>query len=314
MEAGRGAQQQVERLEAKVEQARRALANAEQQLYAWRQGAEGERRTGEVLALLASSGWVVLHDLHWPGRPFANIDHIAIGPTGVFVIDSKHWTGDVQVRDGVLRQNGHRRTDACEGAASATAAVAAFLEPGHRSLTSAVLCLVGQGTPPDQPQFARVVGLDDLPALLTTGPIRLAAGEVAQIAHHLRRLLSGPRSPEQATTDALLGAGAPPSEPRPARRARRSGRTSRPAGHSRKRRGAKPSSRRGKALGALQLAVIFIALVTFAPRLLTGLAESVTHQPSVAPTATTAPTHKKPTTPPSKRKPAATRTGAATSR
>ena len=79
-------------------------------------------------------GWQVLHDLHWPGRPFANIDHIVVGPGGVFVIDSKNWLGRIDVRDGVLRQNGYRRTEACDGAAQAAAAVAALLQPQHRSL------------------------------------------------------------------------------------------------------------------------------------------------------------------------------------
>jgi len=32
---------------------------------------------------------VVFHDLAVPGNTSANIDHLVIGPTGVFVIDSK---------------------------------------------------------------------------------------------------------------------------------------------------------------------------------------------------------------------------------
>ena len=55
---------------------------------AWRCGAAGERRTARLLAQLERHGWVVLHDLAVPGSR-ANIDHLAIGPGGVFVIDSK---------------------------------------------------------------------------------------------------------------------------------------------------------------------------------------------------------------------------------
>ncbi len=51
----------------------------------------------------------MLHDVHWPGRQFANIDHIVVGPSGVFVIDSKNWEGQVDVRQGVFRHNGRRR-------------------------------------------------------------------------------------------------------------------------------------------------------------------------------------------------------------
>jgi Nuclease-related domain len=41
------------------------------------------------LAALERQGWAVLHDLAVP-RSRANIDHLVIGPGGVFVIDSKH--------------------------------------------------------------------------------------------------------------------------------------------------------------------------------------------------------------------------------
>jgi hypothetical protein len=43
-----------------------------------------------------------------PGSP-ANIDHLVVGPSGVFVIDSKLWTGSVQQSaDGLLWHNHYR--------------------------------------------------------------------------------------------------------------------------------------------------------------------------------------------------------------
>ena len=63
---------------------------------AWRRGAVGERRTARVLAALERHGWAVLHDLALPGSR-ANIDHLVIGPGGVFVIDSKQYRGRLQV-------------------------------------------------------------------------------------------------------------------------------------------------------------------------------------------------------------------------
>ena len=62
---------------------------------AWRRGAAGERRTARVLAALERQGWAVLHDLAVP-RSQANIDHLVIGPGGVFVIDSKQYRGRLQ--------------------------------------------------------------------------------------------------------------------------------------------------------------------------------------------------------------------------
>jgi Nuclease-related domain len=63
---------------------------------AWRRGAAGERRTARVLAALERQGWAVLHDLALPGSR-GNIDHLVIGPGGVFVIDSKHYRGRLQL-------------------------------------------------------------------------------------------------------------------------------------------------------------------------------------------------------------------------
>ena len=63
---------------------------------AWRRGAAGERRTARLLAALERQGWAVLHDLALPGSR-ANIDHLVIGPGGVFVIDSKQYRGRLQL-------------------------------------------------------------------------------------------------------------------------------------------------------------------------------------------------------------------------
>jgi len=63
---------------------------------AWRRGAEGEQRTARLLGPLERQGWVVLHDLAVPGSP-ANLDHLVIGPGGVFVVDSKQYRGRLQL-------------------------------------------------------------------------------------------------------------------------------------------------------------------------------------------------------------------------
>jgi Nuclease-related domain len=63
---------------------------------AWRRGAAGERRTARLLEALERQGWAVLHDLAIPSSR-ANLDHLVIGPGGVFVIDSKHYRGRLQL-------------------------------------------------------------------------------------------------------------------------------------------------------------------------------------------------------------------------
>jgi Nuclease-related domain len=76
-----------------------------EQARTWQRGAAGERRTARLLDRLTRDGYVVFHDLAVPGSP-ANVDHLVIGPTGLFVIDSKQWTGSVhQGADGLAWHN-----------------------------------------------------------------------------------------------------------------------------------------------------------------------------------------------------------------
>jgi hypothetical protein len=71
----------------------------------WQRGARGERHTARLLRRLTRDGYVVFHDLVVPGSD-ANVDHLVIGPSGVFVIDSKQWTGHVhQGADGLAWHN-----------------------------------------------------------------------------------------------------------------------------------------------------------------------------------------------------------------
>jgi hypothetical protein len=80
-----------------------------EQARTWQRGAHGERRTARLLDRLTRDGYVVFHDLAVPGNTSANADHLAIGPTGVFVIDSKQWTGSVhQSADGLVWHNHYR--------------------------------------------------------------------------------------------------------------------------------------------------------------------------------------------------------------
>jgi hypothetical protein len=68
---------------------------------AWRRGAQGEQRTARLLAPLERHGYQVFHDLAVPGSA-ANVDHLVIGPTGVFVIDSKRYRGHLHYSAGRL--------------------------------------------------------------------------------------------------------------------------------------------------------------------------------------------------------------------
>lgn len=64
---------------------------------AWKTGADGEGRVGKRLAkLLAGTEVRLLHDRRIPGHGAANIDHLAVGPGGITVIDTKSYRGKVR--------------------------------------------------------------------------------------------------------------------------------------------------------------------------------------------------------------------------
>ena len=53
----------------------------------WRRQAQMQRRTAGVLDELEEEGWLVLHDVALPGWS-ASLDHLVIGPTGAWAIES----------------------------------------------------------------------------------------------------------------------------------------------------------------------------------------------------------------------------------
>jgi Nuclease-related domain len=81
-----------------------------EQARTWQRGAHGERHTARLLDRLTRDGFAMFHDLAVPDSP-ANVDHLVIGPTGVFVIDSKQWTGSVQQGADALARHNHYRLD-----------------------------------------------------------------------------------------------------------------------------------------------------------------------------------------------------------
>ncbi len=120
------------------EKAERLLRSAER----YERGARGEQATGAILDTLAEEGWAVFHDVRWPGRPRANLDHVAVGPPGVFVVDAKNWSARIEVGDQTFRANGRRQDKVVAAAGDAALAVAGLVGPEACAATRSVLCFV----------------------------------------------------------------------------------------------------------------------------------------------------------------------------
>lgn len=81
-----------------------ALTDEPQSTTAWARGARGEELLGRHLDALADRGVRPLHDRRIP-RTRANIDHLAVASSGVYVIDAKRYKGrpTLRVEGGILR-------------------------------------------------------------------------------------------------------------------------------------------------------------------------------------------------------------------
>jgi len=72
----------------------------------WRQGIKAEKIVTDTLRNLDDS-YYLINDIVLPKRR-ANIDHIILGPTGIFVIETKSYGGKIKCeRDDWWQDNGH---------------------------------------------------------------------------------------------------------------------------------------------------------------------------------------------------------------
>jgi Nuclease-related domain len=154
---------------------------------AWLLGADGERLSAIKLEQhLRGQGVGLLHDRRIPGSR-ANIDHLAIGPGGVTVIDTKRLRGKVRVRHGgglftprhqTLTVNGRDRTKLVSGVQWQVRVVERVLGGGYS--VQGALCFINT---------------DGLPLLGRSGVDDVMVNGPRAVARLARR--SGALTPEQ---------------------------------------------------------------------------------------------------------------------
>jgi Nuclease-related domain len=147
--AGASARREYERRKTRREERARAahpriggfllrLNGTPQHVERWSRGAEGEELVARALAARCNELVVLLHDRRLPGTR-ANIDHIAVAPSGVWVIDTKRYKGKVEVKKELfgapaLRIGGSDRTKLVAGLAAQVDAVKQVVEAIDRGI------------------------------------------------------------------------------------------------------------------------------------------------------------------------------------
>ncbi len=219
--------------------------------------ADGEARTAKALSRLGK-GWVVLHDVQWPGRRLADIDHVVVGPGGIFLIDTKSWAGGLSVEGGVLRQDGRARERTVVAAADAALAVAE-LAPAYAGLVQPVLCFARDGALSGRVHDVMICSTSNLRRTLTSRPRVLDGARAGEVATRLDRQLRSATDPQlhraPSTTPTVRLLVPPPSAPDAQRAAPR---------------------RRGRSLSRLLVAAaLIVGAVGAAPTALPPLKEKV---------------------------------------
>jgi hypothetical protein len=156
------------------------LTGDPQSTRAWQKGGKAEAYAARRFEKhLAGSEVRLLHDRRVPGHGSGNIDHIAVGPGGVTVIDTKSYKGKVRVervgglfspRREILKINGRDQTKLIDGAEKQIQYVESALRAaGHERVdVRGALCMTElDGLP--------LLGSLSVRGILIDGPKRAAA-------------------------------------------------------------------------------------------------------------------------------------------
>jgi Nuclease-related domain/AAA domain len=147
---------------------RQAAEAAERRSRNFAKGGVAEARVGQMLGALGSYEIHTLHDRRWPGTRSANIDHIVVGASGVFVVDTKDWSEHVRVEgDHLWRGQASCDDDLDKARRMADAICAELVEEGLApNHVVAVLAFSGQSLRPTEIRGVWIVGAEELPRFI----------------------------------------------------------------------------------------------------------------------------------------------------
>lgn len=151
---------------------------------AWRIGAQLEEEVGRQLAKLNPRYWYVRHDV-MIGRNW-NVDHIAVGPPGVFVLDAKFRSGDVYTSRRGIAVDGYRSNMADAVKDQAREVYKRVVAgSGMRGWVQPILVLDAEIRGHTEPDGVHLVGVEDINDYLLSIPRELDAGMLRELGETL---------------------------------------------------------------------------------------------------------------------------------
>lgn len=188
MGAGESAAAESERLRRAAARLQRKADHAAFVAENFAKGAAGESLVADALAPLEAAGWRVLHDRAHPDG--GNIDHLAVGPPGVAVLDAKNWSSPVTITpDRRLVAGKHDHTAELDRLATTVELVRSLLarDGGHVALRG-YLVLTGEVDRSRESTDLgdiRIIGVDHLASRLARTRGDLDPGLIDAIASTL---------------------------------------------------------------------------------------------------------------------------------
>lgn len=144
-----------------------------------RRGISGEEAVADALAGLPSSYWV----LHGVSTGHGDVDHVVIGPTGVFALETKAWDGKFYRSRGQLYCNGRPAEHVLRQARGAAGQVRELLlAAGIDEWVEAVVVAARASVSRSPVRFRKsyVISIKDLVGFVTDRPHSLSSSTVLQ--------------------------------------------------------------------------------------------------------------------------------------
>ena len=168
----------------------------------WRVGADGEEAIGSRLEKLLDHGWTVLHSIPI-GEKGSDIDHVLIGPGGVFTVNTKrHPNGKIWVARNTIMVNGQKvpylrnsRHEAQRASKLLSAATGEAVE-----VRGVLIFMTGTVIPnltiKEHPDDVVILDRLAIPRAFRKAPQRLSSERIHTIAQAARRVSTWKEAPE----------------------------------------------------------------------------------------------------------------------
>ncbi|RUO90754.1 NERD domain-containing protein [Corallococcus sp. AB018] len=157
---------------------------------AWGRGAEGEERVGRLLEPLRAQGWFIQHDVRI-GQNGANVDHLVIGPPGVYVINTKFLRQKVWVGGDVIKVGGSNKDYVRKGEAEAKRVREKLLAATRRRslwVQSLLVFVDAELVVREPPRNVPVLGDHELVTALLAQEVTLGRDEVMALARAAQQM------------------------------------------------------------------------------------------------------------------------------